>query len=185
MFLIDDLIYLGIHAATIQVQFLGGIPSPNQEQVAQVAVKPIVSMFSAYRECIYEGVVVPYSKPSPGVQEKDTIAQTTHDIDGRALIVYKRQCPDKAAEKLFLAGEAKSISVVNGKDMVFVKEFNPVDVREPAWMAQVMNTLRHSDSTVASEFRTYANLSKLEPDNVNSTNPESLQKANAQEEIKQ
>ncbi|MEQ6292180.1 hypothetical protein ACFPAG_16360 [Vogesella sp. GCM10023246] len=185
MFVIDDLILLAIHAATIQVQFLGGIPAPDQGQLAQVAVKPIVSMFSQYRECIYEGVVVPYSNQTPTTQDKSTNNQANQSVDGRALLVYKRQCPGKAPEKLFLAGEAKSIPGNTGKDTVFVKEFNPADTKEPTWMAQVINTLNHSDSAVATEFRRYANEIKPESDNARSPESQPSNKQTTQEEEKQ
>lgn len=185
MFVIDDLIFIAIQATTIQVQFLGGIPTPNQGQLAQVAVKPVVSMFSKYRECIYEGVVVPYSNQTPTVQGKDANTQPAQGVDGRALLVYKRQCPDKAPEKLFLAGEAKSIPVANGKDTAFVKEFNPADTKEPAWMAQVINTLSHSDSSVATEFRRYANQAKSESDIERPSDSQQTNKSTTQEERQQ
>lgn len=158
MFIIDDLIFLGIHAATTQLQFLGGIPTPNQGQIAKSSLKPIVSYFSENRKCIYEGVVVPYSGQTAAGNEQASAAPAASAGDGRALLVYKRQCPGKEPEKLFLAGEAKHIPVANIHDAVFVNEFDPKDTTKPVWMSQVIDTLIHSDSQAALEFRTYAGL---------------------------
>lgn len=164
--IVANVLYLGVLTVTnTQLMSTYAVEFPPQGAVAEVAFRPVTTIWSDIYECRFTGVMVPYTRDWEEVTDnglvKTVLPPEPNKTAGYAYIINKKTCPGKEPEAMFSTGQwfggFLGNTGMSNRFRLTVTSLNPDPDLRPKWLNQVMGIVAHEAESkpVAKSFLTF------------------------------